>query len=151
MRLVGAIGVVVGLGLSGPLALAADNGDFSLKSKEAQLIVVGTTARELRICNNVASGGPIGITLGSHGPLVSQPGNCADDMGDKILATNQGSATAVGTWRTYYAPDDRHQQMPSVGTQAFGQQRGVDFFFERNLSHDGVAGNDSSHGEGGNR
>jgi hypothetical protein len=151
MRLVGAIAVVAGLGLSGPLALAADNGNFSLKSKEAQLIVVGTTARELRICNNVASGGPIGISLGSRGPLVLQPGTCADDMADRILATNQGSATALGTWRTYYAPDDRHERMPSVGPQAFGQQHGVDFFFERNLGHDGVAGNDSSHGEGGNR
>ena len=158
MRLVGAIGVVVGLGLSGPLALAADNGNFSLKSKEAQLIVVGTTARELRICNDVASGGAIGFTLGSRGPLVLQPGNCADDLAERILATNQGSAEAMGTWRTYYAPDDRHmhpddphQHMPSVGTQAFGQQRDVDFFFERNVGHDGAAGNDSNHGEGGNR
>ena len=158
MRLVDAIGVVVGLALSGPLALAADNGNFSLKSKEVQLIVVGTTARELRICNDIASGDPIGITLGSRGPLVLQPGTCADDMADRLLATNQGSATAMGTWRTYYAPDDRHmlpddphERMPSVGTQAVGPQRDVDFFFERNLGHDGVAGNDSSHGEGGNR
>ena len=158
MRLVGAIGVVIGLGLSGPLALAADNGSFSLKSKQAQLIVVGTSAHELRVCNDVASGGPIGIALGSRGPLVLQPGNCADDMGDRILATNQGSATAMGTWRTYYEPDDRHmlpddphEQMPSVGTQAVGPQRGVDFFFEGNLAHDGVTGNDSSRGDGGNR
>jgi hypothetical protein len=79
MRLAGAIGAVISIGLSGPQALAADNGTFSLKSKEAQLIVVGTTARELRICNDVASGGPIGTTLGSRGPLVLQPGNCADD------------------------------------------------------------------------
>jgi hypothetical protein len=151
MRLAGIIGTVVGIGLFVPQALAADNGNFSLKSRETQLIVVGTTARELRICNDVASGGPIGITLGSSGPLVLRPGNCADDMADRILATNQSSATAMGTWRTYYAPDDRHERMPSVGTQAFGQQRDVDFFFERNLGHDGVAGNDSSHGEGGNR
>jgi hypothetical protein len=108
MRLAGAIGAVMGIGLSGPQALAADNGSFFLRSKDAQLIVIGTTARELRICNDVASGGPIGIALGSRGPLVLQPGNCADDMGDRILATNQGSATAMGTWRTYYAPDDRH-------------------------------------------
>ena len=33
MRLVGAIGVVVGLALSGPLALAADNGNFSLTAQ----------------------------------------------------------------------------------------------------------------------
>ena len=49
MRLAGAIGAVISIGLSGPQALAADNGTFSLKSKEAQLIVIGTTARELRI------------------------------------------------------------------------------------------------------
>jgi len=151
MRLAGVVGVVVGIGLFAPQALAVDNGSFFLKSKEARLIVVGTTARELRICNDVASGGAIGFTLGSPGLLVLQPGNCADDMADRILATNQSSATAMGTWRTYYAPDDRHERMPSVGTQAFDQQRDVDFFFERNLGHDGVAGNDSSHGEGGNR
>ena len=151
MRLSGVVGAVVGIGLFAPQALAADNGSFFLKPKETRLIVVGTTARELRICNDVASGGAIGFTLGSRGPLVLQPGNCADDIADRILATNQGSATAMGTWRTYYAPDDRHERMPSVGTQAIGQQRDVDFFFERNLGHDGVAGNDSSHGEGGNR
>ena len=39
---------------------------------------------------------------------------------------------------------------PTEG-QALGQQRGVDFFFERNLAHDGAAGNDFSRGEGGNR
>ena len=158
MRLAGVVGAVVGIGLFAPQALAADNGSFFLKPKETRLIVVGTTARELRICNDVASGGAIGLARGSRGPLVLQPGNCADDMADRVLATNQGSATAMGTWRTYYAPDDRHmppddphQQMPSVGTQAFGQQRDVDFFFERNLGHDGAAGNDSGHGEGGNR
>ena len=158
MRLAGAIGAVISISVSGPQALAADNGSFFLRSKEAQLIVIGTTARELRICNDVASGGPIGTTLGSRGPLVLQPGNCADDMGDRILATNPGSATAMGTWRTYYAPDDRHmlpddphQEMPAVGSQAFGPQRGADFFFEGNFAHDGVAGNDSNHGEGGNR
>jgi hypothetical protein len=71
-------------------------------------------------------------------------------MADGILATNQGSATAMGSWETY-APDDRPQQMPSVGTQAFGEQCVVDFFFERNLGHDGVAANNSSRGESGNR
>src|SRR5215472_12393530 len=135
MRLAGVVGAVVGIGLFAPQALAVDNGSFFLKSKEARLIVVGTTARELRICNDVASGGAIGFTLGSPGLLVLQPGNCADDMADRILATIRGGATAMGTWRTYYAPDDRHmppddphQQVPSVGTQAFGQQRDVDFF-----------------------
>ena len=158
MRLAGVVGAVVGIGLFAPQALPADNGSFFLKPKETRLIVVGTTARELRICNDVASGGAIGLARGSRGPLVLQPGNCADDMGDRILATNRGSATAMGTWRTYYAPDDRrmlsddpHQEMPTAGTQAVGPQRGVDFFFEGNLAHDGVAGNDSNHGEGGNR
>ena len=158
MRLAGIVGAIVGIGLFAPQALAADNGSFFLKSKEARLIVVGTTARELRICNDVASGGAIAFTLGSRGPLVLQPGNCADDMGDRILVTNNNSATAMGTWRTYYEPDDRHmlpddphEQMPSVGTQAVGPQRGVDFFFEGNLAHDGVTGNDSSRGDGGNR
>ena len=108
MRLAGVVGAVVGIGLFAPQALAADNGSFFLKPKETRLIVVGTTARELRICNDVASGGAIGLARGSRGPLVLQPGNCADDMADRVLATNQGSATAMGTRRTYYAPDDRH-------------------------------------------
>ena len=45
MRLAGVVGVVVGIGLFAPQALAVDNGSFFLKSKEARLIVVGTTAR----------------------------------------------------------------------------------------------------------
>jgi len=106
MRLAGVIGAVVGVSLFAPHALAAGNGEFSLKSKETRLIVLGTTARELRICNDAASGSPIGITLGGRGPVVLQPGGCADDIGDRILATNEGSAAAMGTWRTYYSSRD---------------------------------------------
>ena len=129
-HLASVIGAVIGVGLYAPQAMAADNGDFSLKPGEAKQIVIGAPARELRICNNSASGGPIGITLGDHTPLVLQPGMCADDMGDRILATNQGSAPAMGTWRTNYAPSDHHQGMPTVrggGSQSFGENS-VDFF-----------------------
>ena len=104
MRLAGAIGAVMSISVSLPQALAADNGSFFLRSKEAQLIVIGTTARELRICNDVASGGPIGITLDGHSPLVLRPGQCTYEMGDRILAANQGDSPAMGTWRATFAP-----------------------------------------------
>jgi hypothetical protein len=104
MRLAGVVGAVVGIGLLAPQAMAAASGNFSLKPKEAKEIWIGATARELRICNDIASGGPIGITLGGHSPLVLGPGQCTYEMGDRILATNQGDNPAMGTWRATFAP-----------------------------------------------
>jgi hypothetical protein len=104
MRLVGFVGAVGGIGLLAPQAMAAASGNFSLKPKEAKEIWIGATARELRICNDIASGGPIGITLGGHSPLELGPGQCTYEMSDRILATNQGDNPAMGTWRATFAP-----------------------------------------------
>jgi hypothetical protein len=107
MRLAGVVGAVVGIGLFATQVMAAASGDFSLKPREAKEIYIGATARELRICNDVASGSPIGITLGGHSPVVLPPGECTyemGEMGDRILATNQGDNSAIGTWRATFAP-----------------------------------------------
>ena len=104
MRLAGVVGAIVGIGLFTPQAMAAGSGNFSLKPREAKEIWIGATALELRICNDIASGGAIGITLGGHSPLVLGPGQCTYETGDRILATNQGDSPAVGTWRAMFAP-----------------------------------------------
>jgi hypothetical protein len=104
MRLAGVVGAIVGIGLFAPQVMAAASGSFSLKPREAKEVWIGAAARELRICNDVASGGPIGITLDGHGPLVLRPGQCTYEMGDRILAANQGDNPAMGTWRATFAP-----------------------------------------------
>jgi hypothetical protein len=104
MRLAGVVGAVVGFALFAHQAIAAGSGNFSLKPREAKEIWIGATARELRICNDIASGGAIGIILDGHSPLVLRPGQCAYEMGDRILATNQGEDPAMGTWRATFAP-----------------------------------------------
>ena len=107
MRLTGVVGAVVGIGLFAPQVMAAASGNFSLKPREAKEIWIGSTARELRICNDIASRAPIGITLGGHSPVVLPPGECTyemGEMGDRILATNQGDDPARGTWRATFAP-----------------------------------------------
>ena len=108
MRLAGVLGAAVGVALFATDTMALQNGAFLLKPQETKQIVVETTARELRICNDISSGGAIGVILGLHNPLMLQPGSCADDMGDRILATNQGDSAATGTWRTSYIPDGDH-------------------------------------------
>ena len=104
MRLAGVVGAVVGIGLFAPQAMAEASGNFSLKPGEAKEIWIGGTARELRICNEIASGGPIEITLGGHTPFELGPGQCTYEMGDRILAANQGDSPAMGTWRATFAP-----------------------------------------------
>jgi hypothetical protein len=108
MRLAGVLGAAVGVALFATDTMALQNGAFLLKPQETKQIVVETTARELRICNDISSGGAIGVILGLHNPLMLQPGSCADDMGDRILATNQGDSAATGTWRTSYIPNGDH-------------------------------------------
>ena len=147
-RLAGVIGAAIGVGLLAPQALAAEGGNFSLKPGEAKQIVIAATARELRICNDVASGGRMSVVLGSHTPLMLGPGTCADDMGDRILATNQGDSPATGTWRAIYAPSGDHQKMPTSRDDPVSQ-RGVDFFFGEASVREGIAGEGSSRGEGG--
>ena len=107
-RLAGVLGVAFGVGLFATDTMALQNGTFSLKPQETKQIVVETTARELRICNSNSSGSAIGVILGLHNPIMLQPGSCADDMGDRILATNQGDSAATGTWRTSYIPNGDH-------------------------------------------
>src|SRR6516225_9679736 len=58
-RWTAAIGTMIGLGLLAAPAMAADSGRVSLQPGEAKQIYIGSTARELRICNDSTSGGEL--------------------------------------------------------------------------------------------
>ena len=94
--------VLMGPCLLAEWAMAADYGSFRVGPAERKEIVIGPTARELRVCNDFESGGTLVIVLGGHEPHVLPPGLCADDIGDTITASNQGGGQAVGTWRLSY-------------------------------------------------
>jgi hypothetical protein len=114
-RLTAAIGTMIGLGLLAAPAMAADSGRVSLQPGEAKQIYIGSTARELRICNDSTSGGELAITLGSREPFSLVPGRCAYDSGDRIVASNRGDSPALATWVTDYGPSGDHQRMKLRG------------------------------------
>jgi hypothetical protein len=101
---------LVGSSLLAEWAIAVDYGSFHVGPAETKEIVIGPTARELRVCNDFESGGTLIISLGGHEPHVLRPGLCADDIGDTITASNQGGGQAMGTWGLSYGHNGNDKQ-----------------------------------------
>jgi hypothetical protein len=74
--------VASGMCLAAPPALAMNHGTFSLRPGESRQFTIGSTYFSLRVCNDIASAGPIAITVGGHEPRTLAPGLCTEQSGD---------------------------------------------------------------------
>jgi hypothetical protein len=97
-RIAGIAGILVFGGLMATQADAQDYGRFSLKPRETQQLGATAPPRELRVCNDYGSGGTLSVAVGAHEPLAVQPGLCIYDLNGVIIATNEGSGVATGSW-----------------------------------------------------
>jgi len=57
-------------------ALAADGGTFTLAPGEVRSVSVGSTDREIHVCNDLGSAGDLLVVIGDHDPLRLAPGIC---------------------------------------------------------------------------
>jgi hypothetical protein len=90
--------VSVGTCLTAPPAVAINHGSFLLRPGESQQFTIGSTYFSLRLCNDIASAGPIEITIGGHEPRTLAPGLCAEQSGDLVGVRNQSSGMAMGVF-----------------------------------------------------
>jgi hypothetical protein len=85
-------------------AAASDYGNFTLKAGELQEIHIGSTYRDLRVCNDFGSAGGVVVTIGDHDPHALQPGLCAEGFGGSIKVLNQANGVAMGIYRMLQEP-----------------------------------------------
>jgi hypothetical protein len=77
-------------------------GSFTLKPGETRQIQTGYIYRNMRVCNDAGSAGPITATIDDHLPRELLAGVCAEDLGNSVLLHNQSNGVARGTYRPLY-------------------------------------------------
>ena len=82
---------LLGAASTGGPAVAANFGTVTLIAGQTQTIDIGPTARNMRVCNDRSSAGPVLVTIGGNAPHDLSPGLCAEDMGDRLLIHSQAS------------------------------------------------------------
>ena len=97
-KIAGIAGILMIGGLTATQANAQNYGSFFLKPGETQRLGATAAPLELRVCNDYGSGGTLSVAVGAHEPLTVRPGLCIYDLTGVIIATNEGSGMATGTW-----------------------------------------------------
>jgi hypothetical protein len=72
---------LIGAGLINGQAAAAKFGSVTLKAGEAQTVDIGATGRDMRVCNDFFSFGPIVLTIGGNVPHDLSPGLSESGVG----------------------------------------------------------------------
>ena len=92
--MLGAI-ALIGAGLiSGP-AFGAEFGMVSLRAGERHDIDIGSTGRNLRVCNDYFSAGSILVTIGDHQAHDLSPGICTEENGARMIVESHASGPAT--------------------------------------------------------
>lgn len=88
-------------GLAGS-AIAADFGSFMLQAGQSQTIRIGSTYRQLKVCNDTESAGQLDAIIGTSDVIHLQPGICAEWSGDTIQLRNMSNGAVSGIYRREY-------------------------------------------------
>lgn len=83
-------------------ALAAEFGSFTLQPGESQTIRIGSTYRQLKVCNDTKSAGLLDAIIGTSDVIHLKPGICAEWNGDTIQVRNMSSGVVNGIYRREY-------------------------------------------------
>ena len=101
-------GLLAGCGAPGQQT-SGEFGKVSLNAGETRQAQTGYTYRNMRVCNDAESVGPVSATIGDHVPHELLPGVCAEDLGNSILLVNHGSGLSRVTYRPIYDVPFSHQ------------------------------------------
>jgi hypothetical protein len=83
-------------------AHAGQFGSFHLKPGDVADIQAGPPYLNLRVCNDVASSGSIGVAIGDAEPRTIGPGECTDSPGDKIRIQNRAAGEVAGIYQPFF-------------------------------------------------
>jgi hypothetical protein len=91
--------ILLGAGLMGSQAVGASFGTVVLKAGETRIVDIASTARELRVCNDFFSAGPITATIGGNFSHDLQPGRCTEDRGDRMTIVSHATGETTIDYR----------------------------------------------------
>ena len=80
-------------------AMASSVGSLALGAGQRQEIYVGTTAKNMRVCNDFSSQGSVLATIAGNPGHDLSPGQCAEDIGDRVAFENHSSGGATIMYR----------------------------------------------------
>ena len=76
-------------------------GNVSLTSWQARNVSIGPKYRNIRVCNDGASNGPVIATIRTGWSRTLSPGACLKDRGNSFLVENQGGSSVRVTYGVY--------------------------------------------------
>ena len=91
---------LLGAGLITGQAGAASFGSLILKGGEMQNVYIGTVGYNMRVCNDFYSSGLVIATISGNVPHDLSPGQCAEDIGDRLAVQNHSSGPARVDYRS---------------------------------------------------
>ena len=91
---------LIGAALISGQAFGANFGTLNLKAGEMQTVDIGATGRNMRVCNDFFSSGPIVVTIGGNLPHHLSPGICAEDIGNRLTVQSNASSPATVEFRS---------------------------------------------------
>jgi hypothetical protein len=91
---------LMGAGLISDPAAAASFGTVTLRAGETQTVDIGSTGRNMRVCNDFFSSGPIIVTIGGNASHNLSPGLCAKDIGDRMMIQSLAGGLATVDFRS---------------------------------------------------
>ena len=100
----------LGAGLIAAQAGAASFGSLTLKAGGTQTVYVGTSSYNMRVCNDFYSSGPVVVTISGNSPHNLLPGQCAEDIGDRLVIQSHSGGTTRVDFRSLN-DDQGHKQI----------------------------------------
>ena len=94
------LSVITLLGAIAGQAGAAGFGSLILKAGETQNVYTGTSGYNMRVCNDFFSSGAVVVTISGNVSHDLSPGQCAEDIGDRLVVQNDSSGPARVDFRS---------------------------------------------------
>jgi hypothetical protein len=91
---------LIGAALISGQAVGANYGTLILKAGETQTVAIGPTGRNMRVCNDFFSSGPVAATIGGNLPRDLSPGVCAEDIGDRVTVQSHAGGLATVAFKS---------------------------------------------------
>ena len=85
----------------------AGSGSPTLAAGETLTIGTSVVYRDIKVCNDSASGGDLLASFGSDEPVRLAPGMCHWDHGDRITLHNDSAATIASAYRVSTCSEPR--------------------------------------------
>jgi hypothetical protein len=101
---------LLGAGLIVGRANAARFGSLTLSAGETRNAYTGMSGYNMRVCNDFYSSGSVIATISGNAPHDLSPGQCAEDIGDRLVVQNHSSGPARVYFRSINDNQDHKQR-----------------------------------------